>query len=110
MAIVHGAPDVIPDLGLDLPFIDQPRGRPDQYQGGIDTDRATRIRIDVEKDLARGNLPGRGGLTARLGPFDDHRTADTQSGSELGVDNAWVVGHQGRCGRVTSATATVSLT
>ena len=72
LAVIDGVTDVVPDLGLHLPLIDQAGRVTFQQELGIDGERLASHDI-VEANLASGSLARRFGLTARLGAFDDDR-------------------------------------
>jgi len=82
---------VIPDLRLQLPFIDEAGNLPLQDQGGIDGGRLARIRVDVQSDDAPGNLQSGAGLAAGLWPLQHNGPDGFKQGSELRVYDPRVV-------------------
>jgi hypothetical protein len=86
-AIVDRPADVVPDLRLDLPLIQKARRRTVEHERRIDRNRLSRIRIDVEQDLARRDLPGGGSLPAPLRPLDHNGADGAETSGELAIYN-----------------------
>lgn len=96
LTLVDSPANVVPDRRLDLPLVQQPGNRPVQHQRRIDTRRSERLRVDVEQHHAARPPPGRLGLAARLGAFDDHGAHSIESATQLIIDNSWQVAHPSR--------------
>jgi hypothetical protein len=76
---------VVPRRGLDLPLVDESWSLADQYQSGVDRCEATRVRVDIQKDLA-ARVPARGlGLATAPGPFEQDSAGGFEIEGELSV-------------------------
>src|SRR5690625_3736308 len=63
---VDGVPDVVPDVGLDLPLIDEPRCVAFEQQIGIDVEQTQGIRVCIKSEEHTSELQSRGHLVCRL--------------------------------------------
>ena len=68
-AVVDGAPDVVPDGGLQLPFINQPGDVTTEDETRINLDGLTRVVVDIQEYLTGRNAASSLRLSTRLGTF-----------------------------------------
>jgi hypothetical protein len=94
-SVVDGVADVVPELGLDLPFINEAGRHALEEQarvGGEGLPRCQRVDANL---AARGATTGLG-LANGLGSRYDDGTHGVKRGGKWGVDHALAVVHAGR--------------
>jgi len=97
--IVDGTTDVVPDLWLDLPFVDETGRRSLEHERRIDGDRLSCVQVGVEQYLAGSDLSCGGCLATRLRAFDHHCSGGAEPNQELIINDPGTVRrlHQGYC-------------
>jgi hypothetical protein len=73
-SVIHRSTNMVPNLGYDLPLIDESGGLTIEDEGRIDPSGLQGVGIHIEVDFAGPNLTGGLCLSARLGPLDQDRT------------------------------------
>jgi hypothetical protein len=71
LAVVDLPTDAVPDLRLDLPFVEQDRWPSGEEGLGVEIELGARYGVLVEADDRVGDLGCSGGLSARLRPLDE---------------------------------------
>lgn len=90
------ATNVVPDLGNELPFVDQARAVAFQEYLRCDEPSRSGIVVDVKPDLAPGDTASRLGLSATTRSFNDDGPEGPEVDGKFSVDDARPIVESGR--------------
>ena len=82
---------MIPQRRFDLPFVDQPRRFPRQYQCRVHRRRQPRVFVDIQQRLARRRLPGHRRFSAGPRSLYKHRAGRSQPADEFYIADSRTV-------------------
>ncbi len=92
-SVIHRPSDMIPDVRLRLPLIDESWRLAAEHRIRVDANHAPGVPVNVKEYLAGGEVPAGGRFPARLGTLHYNRTGSGQSFGEFSVDNSGTVVH-----------------
>jgi hypothetical protein len=96
LTVVDGMTYVVPELGLNLPLIEEARRRALEKDVGVHGEGLSRC-DGVQPYLAASGTTSRLGLADGLGSLDDDRADGVEGVEELGIEDAGHVVHVRQC-------------
>jgi len=89
--VVDIAPNLVPDVGHELPFVDESRMLAHQKEGRIElTDGACRA-VTVQAHCAACRAKGGLGLATPARALDEDRAGRTEAIRQFGVNESWPI-------------------